>query len=59
VPAVSTKFLQAHPDVKGILDSLMAKLTTQDLTTLNAKVGNQREQPDTVAKQYLKDQGLL
>jgi osmoprotectant transport system substrate-binding protein len=59
VPAVSTKFLQAHPDVKGILDSLMSKLTTQDLTTLNAKVGNQREQPDTVAKQYLKDQGLL
>jgi osmoprotectant transport system substrate-binding protein len=59
VPAVSTKFLQAHPDVKGILNSLMAKLTTKDLTSLNAKVSNEREQPETVAKQYLQDQGLL
>lgn len=59
VPAVSSKFLAAHPDVKQVLDSLMAKLTTADLTTLNGKVGNEREQPADVAKQYLQDKGLL
>lgn len=59
VPAVSTSFLKAHPDVKDTLDGLMAKLTTADLTALNAKVGNDREKPADVAKQYLQDQGLL
>ncbi|MGZ4493340.1 MAG: ABC transporter substrate-binding protein [Nocardioides sp.] len=59
VPAVSTTFLKAHPDVKGVLDDLMAKLTTADLTQLNGKVGNEREKPADVAQQWLKDQGLL
>ena len=59
IPAVSTAFLKDHPDVKTVLDKLMAKLTTDDLTTLNGKVGNEREKPEDVAKQYLQDQGLL
>lgn len=59
IPAVGSDFLKKHPDVKDALNSLMAKLTTADLTELNGKVGNERQQPAEVAKQYLKDQGLL
>jgi osmoprotectant transport system substrate-binding protein len=59
IPAVSTDFLNQHSDVKDALNSLMAKLTTDDLTQLNGKVGNERQKPEDVAKQYLQDQGLL
>ena len=59
IPAVSTDFLKKHADVKDVLNSLMAKLTTDDLTQLNGKVGNERQKPGDVAKKYLQDQGLL
>ncbi len=59
IPAVSSDFLAKHADVKDTLNSLMAKLTTADLTDLNGKVGNERQKPEDVAKQYLQDQGLL
>jgi osmoprotectant transport system substrate-binding protein len=59
VPMVSTKFLQAHPDVAGPLNSLMAKLTTADLTQLNAKVSVERQKPQDVAQQWLSENGLI
>ncbi|HET7071550.1 MAG TPA: ABC transporter substrate-binding protein [Nocardioides sp.] len=59
VPMVSTKFLQAHPDVAGPLNNLMAKLSTDALTQLNAQVSVQRAKPEDVAQQWLSDNGLL
>lgn len=59
VPAVSSSFLDAHPDVADVLNALMAKLTTDDLVQLNGKISNDREKPEDVARQYLTDQGLL
>jgi osmoprotectant transport system substrate-binding protein len=59
VPMVSTKFLQAHPDVAGPLNNLMAKLSTDALTQLNAQVSVQRAKPEDVAQQWLSDTGLL
>ncbi len=59
IPAVGSDFLAKHPDVKDTLNALMDKLTTADLTDLNGKVGNERQQPADVAKKYLQDQGLL
>lgn len=59
VPAVSTEFLTAHPDVADILDPLMAALTTENLTELNGEVANDRKKPEDVAKEFLTDQGLL
>ena len=59
IPAVSTTFLKDHPDVEDTLNGLMAKLTTDDLIELNGKMGNEREKPEDVAKQWLQDQGLL
>jgi len=59
VPAVSTSFLKAHPDVAGVLDPLMKALTTQELTKLNSEVSVDREEPSDVAHQFLTQQGLL
>ncbi len=59
VPAVSTAFLKQNPKVRGILDGLMAKLTTADLVKLNGQISNDRQQPADVAQTWLKDNGLL
>jgi osmoprotectant transport system substrate-binding protein len=59
VPAVSTTFLAAHPDVADVLNPLMAALTTDNLTDLNAEISVNREKPEDVAKKFLEDQGLL
>lgn len=59
VPAVSSAFLEAHPDVAAPLNALMAALTTEDLTQLNAKVSVDRAKPEDVAKEFLTSAGLL
>ncbi|HEX5089531.1 MAG TPA: ABC transporter substrate-binding protein [Nocardioides sp.] len=59
VPAVSTEFLSAHPDIADILNPLMAALTTDNLTELNEKVSVDRQKPEDVAQQFLTDNGLL
>ena len=59
LPAVSTSFLDKHPDVKSILDKLSAVLTTDDLVQMNAEMGNERKKPDDVAESYLESKGLL
>jgi osmoprotectant transport system substrate-binding protein len=59
VPAVSTEFLSAHPDIADILNPLMAALTTENLTELNGKIAVDRQKPEDVAKQFLEDNGLM
>ena len=59
VPAVSSSFLQAHPDVADPLNELMSKLTTEDLTQLNAQVSVDRQKAEDVAQQWLSDNGLV
>lgn len=59
VPAVSTEFLQAHPDVKTKLEALMAALTTEKLTELNGKISVDRELPEDVARDFLQAEGLI
>ena len=59
VPAVSTEFLTAHPDIADILNPLMAALTTENLTELNSKVAVDRAKPEDVAKEFLTENGLL
>jgi osmoprotectant transport system substrate-binding protein len=56
---VSSQFLQAHPDVADPLNQLMAKLTTDDLTKLNAEVSVDRQKPEDVAQKWLSDAGLI
>ncbi len=59
IPVLSTKFLDAHPDVKDKLNSLSEVLTTEDLMKLNAQVDAERQLPKDVADQYLSDKGLI
>ncbi len=58
VPAVSSTFLADHPDVAAPLNALMAALTTEKLTQLNAQVAVDRQKPEDVAAQFLSDNGL-
>ena len=59
VPAVSTEFLAAHPDVADTLNALMAALTTEKLAELNAKVSVDRAKPEDVAHDFLTEAGLV
>jgi len=59
VPVVNTAALGSNPKVAAALDGLSAVLTTADLQTLNAQVGDQRQQPSAVATAYLKSKNLL
>ncbi|WP_101835432.1 ABC transporter substrate-binding protein [Frankia canadensis] len=57
VPIVTTKSLT--PKVSAALNALAPALTTADLAQLNKKVDAQRQKPADVAKDFLKDKGLL
>ncbi len=59
VPAVSSAFLQDHPDVADVLNKLSAALTTEKLTELNGEVAVDRKKPEDVAHEFLEDAGLL
>ncbi len=59
VPAVSTEFLDEHPDVQEPLEALMAALDNTTLGELIARVSIDRETPEDVAEEFLEDQGLL
>jgi osmoprotectant transport system substrate-binding protein len=59
VPAVSTAFLQEHPDVADVLNPLMAALDTATLTELNGRIAVDREKPEDVAADFLSQAGLL
>jgi osmoprotectant transport system substrate-binding protein len=59
VPAVSTAFLEEHPDVADVLNPLMAALTVENLTDLTARVAVDREKPEDVAADFLSENGLL
>ena len=57
--AVSTAFLEEHPDLADILNPLMAALTTENLTELNGRIAVDREKPEDVAADFLSQNGLL
>jgi osmoprotectant transport system substrate-binding protein len=59
VPAVSTEFLDAHPDVEDLLDGLMETLDNETLAALLLRVTADREPVEDVARQFVEDQGLV
>lgn len=59
IPAVSTDWLADNPDVEGILNDLMAALTTENLTELNGQISVERQKPEDIAKEFLESEGLL
>ena len=59
VPAVSTEFLDEHPDVQEPLEALMGALDNTTLGELIARVTIDRETPEDVAEEFLESEGLL
>jgi osmoprotectant transport system substrate-binding protein len=45
--------------VKGALNALSAKITTEELTKLNAQVDVEKKDPEQVARDWLTQQGLI
>jgi osmoprotectant transport system substrate-binding protein len=45
--------------VKQALDALSAKITTEELTKLNAQVDVEKKDPESVARDWLSQQGLI
>jgi osmoprotectant transport system substrate-binding protein len=53
VPAISSEFLEANPDVATYLNKVMAAMTTRDLTELNFDVTVNRQSPAVVAENWV------
>ncbi|WP_326837778.1 ABC transporter substrate-binding protein [Amycolatopsis rhabdoformis] len=59
VPAVSQKVLDERgPDFAAVVNAVSAKLTTDELRTLNSRVDSDGDPAADVAKDWLKQQGL-
>lgn len=59
IPAVSSDYLADHEEIADPLNDLMAALDNQTLGELIARVTVDREKPEDVATEFLKDQGLI
>jgi osmoprotectant transport system substrate-binding protein len=53
VPAISSDFLKANPDVATYLNKVMAQMTTRSLTELNFDVTVNRQSPAVVAQNWV------
>ncbi|WP_125704187.1 ABC transporter permease/substrate-binding protein [Lacticaseibacillus daqingensis] len=58
-PLMSTTFAKAHPKVVQALNRLAGKVTTAQMQALNYAVTVKHEKAATVARRFLKDQGLI
>jgi osmoprotectant transport system substrate-binding protein len=58
-PVVRSDVLKKYPKVKKVLDSVDSKLNVKIMRELNAKVDLQHEDPATVSKDFLKQQGIV
>lgn len=60
LPVTTAELAQSAPaDFESTLNAVSAKLTTEELTALNAAVDVQHEDVEDAAAQWLEDQGLL
>lgn len=48
-----------NEEITALLNAVSAKLTTQNITELNAKVELDQEDPAAVAKEFLEEAGLV
>jgi osmoprotectant transport system substrate-binding protein len=58
-PVVRKRVLQAHPEIRKILQPLADKLTTEDMQELNAEVDVEHRDVSEVTGEWLKKKGLL
>lgn len=60
-PVIRNQLLEANPQIAEILNQLAPKLDNTTMSNLNWSIDqpNSTEEPETVAKQFLTEQGLL
>jgi osmoprotectant transport system substrate-binding protein len=58
-PVIRKDLLRAHPGLATAIDSVSSKLTTKAMQTMNASVVQRHDDPATVAKQFLRQEGLM
>ena len=56
VPILRTQ--KVNDEIKGIWNSISAKLTTADLVSMNKKADVDKADPDALAEQWLRDHGF-
>lgn len=59
VPIIRSDVLEKHPELKDLLAKLGDKLTEKVMIDLNYQVDEQKKDPDTVARTFLTQQGLI
>ena len=59
VPVIRSEVLEAHPELEDLLGQLGAVLTDDVMGTLNYQVDEENQDPETVAKTFLQEQGLI
>lgn len=59
VPVVRKTLLEKHPEIKDALLKLAGTLTDQQMAELNAKVDIDKRKAEDVAREWLKQQGLI
>lgn len=58
-PVVRRDTLEAHPELKGVLDKLAGQISTEEMSEMNAEVNLENKEPRDVAIQFLKKKGLI
>lgn len=58
-PVIRKDVLEKHPEIADILNKVAAKLDTKTMTKLNYKVDIEEKEPEEVAKEWLKSEGLI
>lgn len=59
VPIIREDTLKEYPELKSAINTLAGKLTDEKMRKLNYKVDSLRESPEKVAKEFLKEEGLI
>lgn len=58
-PVVRQEVLDSHPKLEEIVNELGGKISEEEMSEMNAKVDLDGEDPEDVAKNFLKDKGLI
>jgi osmoprotectant transport system substrate-binding protein len=58
-PVVRQEILDAHPEIRDVLNELAPLLTDETMRRLNNEVSSNKREPADVAKEFLVQQGLI
>ncbi|TLS38082.1 glycine betaine ABC transporter substrate-binding protein [Pseudalkalibacillus caeni] len=58
-PIVRQEVLDSHPELEGVVNELAGNISEEEMSEMNAKVDMDKEEPQEVAKNFLKEKGLI